>query len=100
MAKHEAEAKRLSRSGSAGGAQPQSGSFSGSGSSGGSKKHASKGRVTWLAVLMLLIAVVLACSRSMDNKDVEHLQLELLTAGSGLLIGYRLCRREQAQRRN
>ena len=94
MAKHEAEAKRLSRSGSAGGAQPQSGRCSGSGSSGGSKNHASKGWVTWLAVLMLLIAAALACSRAMDDRDVERLQMAFLTGGSGLLIGYVLGRRQ------
>ena len=89
MAKDEAEAKRLSRSGSAGGTKAPSG-----GSSGGSEKRASKGRVYWLAVLMLLIAAALAISRAMDDRDVERLQLGFLTGGSGLLIGYVLGRRQ------
>ena len=99
MAKDEAEAKRLSRSGSAGGTKPPSGGSSGGGSSGGgssggSEKRASKGRVYWLAVLMLLIAAALAISRAMDDRDVERLQLGFLTGGSGLLIGYVLGRRQ------
>ena len=94
MAKDEAEAKRLSRSGSAGGTKPPSGGSSGGGSSGGSEKRASKGRVYWLAVLMLLIAAALAISRTMDDRDVERLQLGFLTGGSGLLVGYLLGRRQ------
>ena len=94
MAKDEAEAKRLSRSGSAGGTKAPSGGSSGGGSSGGSERRASKGRVYWLAVLMLLIAAALAISRAMDDRDVERLQLGFLTGGSGLLIGYVLGRRQ------
>ena len=82
MAKDEAEAKRLSRPDAAGGMQPP-----------GSGKRPSKGRVYWLAVLMLLIAAALAGSRAMDDRDIERLQLAFLTGGSGLLIGYVLGRR-------
>ena len=82
MAKDEAEAKRLSRPDAAGGMQPT-----------GSGKRPSKGRVYWLGVLMLLIAAALACSRAMDDRDVERLQMAFLTGGSGLLIGYVLGRR-------
>jgi len=94
IAKDQAEAKRLSRAGSAGGTKPSSGGSSVGGSSGGSGKRASKGRVYWLAVLMLLIAAALAVSRAMDDRDVERLQLGFLTGGSGLLIGYVLGRRQ------
>ena len=83
MAKDEAEAKRLSRPDAAGGMQPT-----------GSGKRASKRRVYWLGVLMLLIAAALACSRAMDDRDVERLQMAFLTGGSGLLIGYVLGRRQ------
>ena len=83
MAKDEAEAKRLSRTAVARGMQPP-----------GSGKRPSKGRVYWFAVLMLLIAAALACSRAMDDSDIERLQLAFLTGGSGLLIGYVLGRRE------
>jgi len=82
MAKDEAEAKRLSRPDAVGGMQPP-----------GSGKRPSKGRVYWLAVLMLLIAAALACSRAMDDRDIERLQLAFLTGGSGLLVGYVLGRR-------
>ena len=56
--------------------------------------RASKGRVYWLAVLMLLIAAALAVSQAMDDRDVERLQLGFLTGGSGLLVGYVLGRRQ------
>ncbi len=42
---------------------------------------------------MLLIAAALACSRAMDDRDIERLQMAFLTGGSGLLIGYVLGRR-------
>ena len=57
-------------------------------------KRPSKGRVYWLAVFMLLISAALAFSRGMSDKDLERLQMALLTGGSGLLIGYVLGRRE------
>ena len=91
MARDEAEAKRLSRTDAAGGNQPPSKRWFGGGSSdgsGGAGKRVSKGRVYWLGVLMLLIAAALACSRAMDDRDVERLQMAFLTGGSGLLIGY------------
>ena len=44
--------------------------------------------------LMLLMAAALECSRAMDDRDVEHLQMGCLTGGSGLLIGYVLGRRQ------
>ena len=94
IAKDQAEAKHLSLSGSAGGTKPPSGGSSGGGSPGDSGKRASKGRVYWLAVLMLLIAAALAISRTMDDRDVERLQLGFLTGGSGLLVGYLLGRRQ------
>ena len=103
MARDEAEAKRLSRTDAVGGNQPPTGSWiwgggsSGSGDSGragGSGKRPSKGRVYWFGVLMLLMAAALACSRAMDDSDIERLQLAFLTGGSGLLIGYVLGRRE------
>ena len=103
MAKDEAEAKRLSRTDAAGGNQPPTGRWiwgggsSGSGDSGragGSGKRPSKGRVYWLAVFMLLISAALAFSRGMSDKDLERLQMALLTGGSGLLIGYVLGRRQ------
>ena len=81
MARDAEEAKRLSRADAAGG-------------SGGSGKRPRKGRVYWLAVVMLLISVVLAVSRGMSNKDLERLQMAFLTGGSGLLIGYVLGRRQ------
>ena len=83
MARDEAEAKRLSSPDAAGGMQPP-----------GSGKRPTKGRVYWLAVFMLLISAALAFSRGMSNKDLERLQMALLTGGSGLLIGYVLGRRE------
>jgi len=97
MAKDEAEAKRLSRTGSAGGNQPPFKKWFGGGSSdgsGGAGKRASKGRVYWLGVFMLLISAALAFSRGMSDKDLERLQMALLTGGSGLLIGYVLGRRQ------
>ena len=81
MARDAEEAKRLSRTDAAAG-------------SGGSGKRPRKGRVYWLAIVMLLISAVLAFSRGMSNKDVERLQMAFLTGGSGLLIGYVLGRRE------
>ena len=96
MARDAEEAKRLSRTDAAGGNQPPSkrwfrgGSFDGPGGSG---KRESKGRVYWLAVFMLLISAALAFSRGMSDKDLERLQMALLTGGSGLLIGYVLGRR-------
>ena len=103
MARDEAEAKRLSRTDdAAGGNQPPTGRWiwgggaGGSGDSGragGSGKRTSKGRVYWLAVFMLLISAALAFSRGMSDKDLERLQMALLTGGSGLLIGYVLGRR-------
>ena len=83
MAKDEAEAKRLSCPDAAGGMQPP-----------GSGKRPTKGRVYWLAVFMLLISAALAFSRGMSDKDLERLQMTLLTGGSGLLIGYVLGRRQ------
>ena len=103
MARDEAEAKRLSRTDSPGGNQPPTGrSIWGGGSggsgdlgrTGGSNKRPSKGRVYWLAVFMLLISVALSFSRGMSDKDLERLQMALLTGGSGLLIGYVLGRRQ------
>ena len=103
MARDEAEAKRLSRTDSARGNQPPTGSWlwgggsSGScdpGRAGGSGKRPSKGRVYWLAVFMLLVSAALAFSRGMSDKDLERLQMSLLTGGSGLLIGYVLGRRQ------
>ena len=73
MARDAEEAKRLSRADAAGG-------------SGGSGKRPRKGRVYWLAIVMLLISAVLAFSRGMSNKDVERLQMAFLTGGSGLLL--------------
>ena len=84
MARDEAEAKRLSRPDAAGGMQPH-----------GSGQRPSKGRVYWLAVFMLLISAALSFSRGMSDKDLERLQMALLTGGSGLLIGYVLGRRQQ-----
>ena len=83
MAKHEAEVKRFSRTDAAGGMQPQS-----------SGKRPAKGRVYWLSVFMLLVSAALAFSRGMSDKDLERLQMALLTGGSGLLVGYVLGRRE------
>ena len=83
MAKDEAEAKRLSRPNAAGGMQPP-----------GSGKRPTKGRVYGLAVFMLLVSGALAFSRGMSDKDLERLQMALLTGGSGLLIGYVLGRRQ------
>ena len=77
IAKDEAEAKRLSRR--------QAGE--------GSDKRPTKGRVYWLAVFMLLVSAALAFSRGMSDKDLERLQMALLTGGSGLLVGYVLGRR-------
>ena len=100
MARDEAEAKRLSRTDAAGGNQPPTGRWiwgGGSGDSGragGSGERPSKGRVYWLAVFMLLISAALAFSRGMSDKDLERLQMALLTGGSGLLIGYVLGRRQ------
>ena len=94
MARDEAEAKRLSRTDANGGNHPPTGKWIWGGSSGDSGKRPSKGRVYWFAVLMLLIAAALACSRAMDDSDIERLQLAFLTGGSGLLIGYVLGRRE------
>ena len=94
MARDEAEAKRLSRTDGAGGNQPPIGKWKWGGSSGGSGKRPSKGRVYWLAVFMLLISAALAFSRGMSDKDLERLQMALLTGGSGLLIGYVLGRRQ------
>ena len=100
MAKDEAEAKRLSRTDSPGGNEPPTGrSIWGGGSgdsgrAGGSGKRPSKGRVYWLAVFMLLISAALAFSRGMSDKDLERLQMALLTGGSGLLVGYVLGRRQ------
>ena len=82
IARDEAEAKRLSRPDAAGGVQ-----------SPGSGKRLSRGRVYWLAVFMLLISAALAFSRGMSDKDLERLQMALLTGGSGLLVGYVLGRR-------
>ena len=102
MARDEAEAKRLSRTDAAGGNQPPTGKWiwgGGSGGShdsgrtGGSGKRPTKGRVYWLAVFMLLVSAALAFSRGMSDKDLERLQMALLTGGSGLLIGYVLGRR-------
>ena len=78
MAKDEAEAKRLSKPDAAG----------------GSGRRPSKGRVYWLAVFMLLISAALAFSRGMSDKDLERLQMALLTGGSGLLVGFVLGRRQ------
>ena len=83
IARDEAEAKRLSRPDAVGGMQPP-----------GSGIRPTKGRVYWLAVFMLLISAALAFSRGMSDKDLERLQMALLTGGSGLLIGYVLGRRE------
>ena len=94
MARDEAEDKRLSRTDAAGGSQPPTGSWIWGGGSGDSGKRPSKGRVYWLAVFMLLISAALAFSRGMSDKDLERLQMALLTGGSGLLIGYVLGRRE------
>ena len=100
MARDEAEAKRLSRTDATGVNQPPTGRWiwgGGSGDSGmagGSGKRPSKGRVYWLAVFMLLISAALAFSRGMSDKDLERLQMALLTGGSGLLVGYVLGRRE------
>ena len=77
IAKDEAEAKRLSRRETAE----------------GDGKRPSKGRVYWLVVFMLLVSAALAFSRGMSDKDLERLQMALLTGGSGLLIGYVLGRR-------
>ena len=77
IAKDEAEAKRLS--------SRQAGE--------GGDKRPTKGRVYWLAVFMLLVSAALAFSRGMSDKDLERLQMALLTGGSGLLIGYVLGRR-------
>ena len=82
MARDAEEAKRLSRANAAGGMQPP-----------GSGKRPSKGKVYWLAVFMLLISAALAFSRGRSDKDLERLQMALLTGGSGLLIGYVLGRR-------
>jgi hypothetical protein len=41
----------------------------------GSGKRPNKGRVYGPAVLMLLIAAALACSRAMDDRDIERLQM-------------------------
>ena len=43
---------------------------------------------------MLLISAALAFSRGMSDKDLERLQMALLTGGSGLLVGYVLGRRQ------
>ena len=97
MARDEAEAKRLSRTDSAGGNQPPSRRWFGGGSydgSCGAGKRPTKGRVYWLAVLMLLVSAALAFSRGMSDKDLERLQMALMTGDSGLLIGYVLGRRE------
>ena len=103
MARDAEEAKRLSRTDAAGGNQPPTrrwiwgGGAGGSGDSGragGSDKRPSKGQVYWLAVFMLLISAALAFSRGMSDKDLERLQMALLTGGSGLLIGYVLGRRQ------
>ena len=83
MARDEAEAKRWSRPDAAGGMQPP-----------GSGQRPTKGRVYWLAVFMLLISAALSFSRGMSDKDLERLQMALLTGGSGLLIGYVLGRRQ------
>ena len=94
MARDEAEAKRLSRTDAAGGKQPPTGRWIWGEGSGDSGKRPSKGRVYWLAVFMLLISAALAFSRGMSDKDLERLQMALLTGGSGLLIGYVLGRRQ------
>ena len=94
MARDEAEAKRLSRTDAARGNQPPTGKWIWGGGSGGSSKRPSKGRVYWLALFMLLISAALAFSRGMSDKDLERLQMALLTGGSGLLIGYVLGRRQ------
>ena len=78
IAKNEAEAKRLSRR---------------QATEGGDKRP-TKGRVYWLAVFMLLVSAALAFSRGMSDKDLERLQMALLTGGSGLLIGYVLGTRQ------
>ena len=78
MAKDEAEAKRLSKPDAAG----------------GSGRRPTRGRVYWLAVFMLLVSAALAFSRGMSDKDLERLQMALLTGGSGLLVGYVLGRRQ------
>jgi hypothetical protein len=83
MAQDEADAKRLSRTDAAGCMQPP-----------GSGKRPTNGRVYWLAVFMLLISAALAFSRGMSDKDLERLQMALLTGGSGLLVGYVLGRRQ------
>ena len=74
MAKDAEEAKRLSRTDAAAG-------------SGGSGKRPRKGRVYWLAIVMLLISAALVFSRGMSDKDLGRLQMAVLTCGSGLLIG-------------
>ena len=94
MARDEAEAKRLSRTEVAGGKQPPTGRWIWGEGSGDSGKRPSNGRVYWLAVFMLLISAALAFSRGMSDKDLERLQMALLTGGSGLLIGYVLGRRQ------
>ena len=97
IAKDEAEAKRLSRTDAAGGNQPPTGKCmwgESSGGSGGYGKRPSKGWVYWLAVFMLLVSAALAFSRGMSDKDLERLQMALLTGGSGVLIGYVLGRRQ------
>ena len=94
MARDEAEAKRLSRTDANGGNHPPTGKWIWGGSSGDSGKRPSKGRVYWLAVFMLLVSAALAFSRGMSDKDLERLQMALLTGGSGLLIGYVLGRRQ------
>ena len=83
MTRDEAEPKRLSRPDASRGKQPPC-----------SGKHPTKGRVYWLAVFMLLVSGALAFSRGMSDKDLERLQMALLTGGSGLLIGYVLGRRQ------
>ena len=94
MARDEAEAKRLSRTDAAGGKHPPTGRWIWGEGSGDSGKRPSKGRVYWLALFMLLISAALAFSRGMSDKDLERLQMALLTGGSGLLIGYVLGRRQ------
>ena len=93
MARDEAEAKRLSRTDAAGSKQPPTARWIWGEGSGDSGKRPSKGRVYWLALFMLLISAALAFSRGMSDKDLERLQMALLTGGSGLLIGYVLGRR-------
>ena len=83
MANYEAEAKRLSRPDAVGGIQQP-----------GSGKRPTKGRVYWLAVVMLLVSAALGFSRGMSDKDLERLQMALLSGGSGLLVGYVLGRRQ------